>query len=72
MTTVGVVRGLAGAEPPMIGGDLGWAVVVGTVLVWALIAFVAYLVIRSAVRHALQDVARESETARRPGHVDAG
>lgn len=56
----------------MIRGEVGWAVLMGTLLVWALIAFVAYFVIRLAVRHALQDVARDSGPSREPGRVDAG
>jgi hypothetical protein len=60
MTTVGTAPGLAWAESgPALAGELGWVALLGTLLVWALIAFVAYVVIRLAVRHALQDVARQ-------------
>jgi hypothetical protein len=74
MVTAGVARGRLWAEAyPLVPGESGWALLLGTLAFWALIAFVAYLVIRLAVRHALQDVARasDSDVARRTGHVDA-
>jgi hypothetical protein len=70
-----VARGRLWAEAsPLIPGQSGWALLLGTLVVWGLIAFAAYLVIRLAVRHALQDVARSSgsDVEPRTGHVDAG
>jgi hypothetical protein len=74
MVTAGVAQGRLWAEAaPLIPGEGGWALLLVTLMSWALIAFVAYLVIRLAVRHALQDVARasDSDVARRTDHVDA-
>jgi hypothetical protein len=73
MVTAGVTQGRLWAEAsPLIPSESGWALLFGTLVIWGLIAFAAYLVIRLAVRHALQDVARapESDVARRTGHVD--
>jgi hypothetical protein len=73
MTALGAVQGqVRGEASPMIRGELGWVALLGTVLVWALIAIVAYFVIRLAVRHALQDVARDPGPSREPSRVDAG
>lgn len=72
MGTAVVVRGRLVAEAtPLAPGESEWALL-GTLASWALIAFVAYLVIRLAVRHALQDVARSagSDVESRTGHVD--
>ena len=81
MVTV-VVATVVGAEAaaerlwaeasPLVPGESGGALALVMLVSWALIAFVAYLVIRLAVRHALQDVARSagSDVESRTGHVD--
>lgn len=75
MTTAGHVQaGLWAEATPLVPGESGWMLLLGTLVIWGLIAFAAYLVIRLAVRHALQDVARKSgpsATERRAAHVDA-
>lgn len=74
MVTAGHVQaGLWAEATPLVPGASGWMLVFGTLVIWGLIAFAAYLVIRLAVRHALEDVARASasDVERRAGHVDA-
>jgi hypothetical protein len=74
MVTAGHVQARLWAEAtPLVPGESVWGFLFGTLVIWGLIAFAAYLVIRLAVRHALQDVARASasDVERRARHVDA-
>jgi hypothetical protein len=74
MTTAGHGQARLWAEAfPLVPGSSAWVFLLSTLVIWGVIAFAVYLVIRLAVRHALQDVARASgsDTKRQPGHVDA-